>query len=276
MDSVKVKNFIILVLLIVNAILLSVFVSDAVREGARSGAAVDGAVALLAENGIQVSEDVDLGERSLPLMTITRDAAREAQMAGAVLGDASITDAGGNILLYFGSRGEASFRGTGGLEMNIHSGEYVSRDVLDLARSFAADMGLETVEDPVGWNMDSSTLQGTLELCCSYEGVPVENCVLSFTFAGGDLLGVYGTRVLDSAEPAQSESSVDVPTVLMRFLQLVLDGGHVCSSLESLELCYNMRANAAGEGQLIPIWRIETDTGSFFINALTGLEETIT
>lgn len=32
MDSIKVKNFIIIVLLIVNAILLSVFVTDTVRE----------------------------------------------------------------------------------------------------------------------------------------------------------------------------------------------------------------------------------------------------
>ena len=37
-----------------------------------------------------------------------------------------------------------------------------------------------------------------------------------------------------------------------------------------------MRANAAGEGELIPLWRIATDTGEFYINANTGLEETIT
>lgn len=51
MDSIKVKNFIIVVLLIVNAILLSVFISDTVRERSRTDSAIDGAVALLAENG---------------------------------------------------------------------------------------------------------------------------------------------------------------------------------------------------------------------------------
>ena len=82
--------------------------------------------------------------------------------------------------------------------------------------------------------------------------------------------------MLDTVTSSQQESTIDVPTVLMRFLNIVLDGGHVCSSLDELELCYNMRANAAGEGELIPVWRIATDTGEFYINANTGLEETIT
>ena len=133
------------------------------------------------------------------------------------------------------------------------------------------------MSEPVSSSIDADTLEGSLDLCCSIDGVRVVNCVLSFTFAsGGDLMGVYGTRVLDTVTSSQQESTIDVPTVLMRFLNIVLDGGHVCSSLDELELCYNMRANAAGEGELIPLWRIATDTGEFYINANTGLEETIT
>ena len=101
------------------------------------------------------------------------------------------------------------------------------------------------------------------------------NCNLSFTFANGELMAVYGTRVLDTVTQGSVRSAVDVPTVLMRFLELVLDGGHICSSLNELDLCYNMRSNAAGEGELIPVWRIATDTGEYYINAITGLEETV-
>ena len=70
--------------------------------------------------------------------------------------------------------------------------------------------------------------------------------------------------------------TLDVPTVLMRFLALVLDSGRVCSSLDSLELCYSMTATAAGDGSLVPVWRITTDTGEYYKNAVSGLEETIT
>ena len=54
MDSLKVKNFIILVLLIVNAVLLAVVISDRLRGDELWDQSVQGAVALLEENGIAV------------------------------------------------------------------------------------------------------------------------------------------------------------------------------------------------------------------------------
>lgn len=64
MDSLKVKNFIILVLLIVNAVLLAVVISDRLRGDELWDQSVQGAVAQLEENGIAVSEDADLSTRS--------------------------------------------------------------------------------------------------------------------------------------------------------------------------------------------------------------------
>ena len=52
MDSLKVKNFIILVLLIVNVVLLAVVISDRLRGDELWDQSVQGAVALLEENGI--------------------------------------------------------------------------------------------------------------------------------------------------------------------------------------------------------------------------------
>ena len=96
MDSLKVKNFIIIVLLIVNAILLSVFVTDTVRERGQASGAVDGAVSLLAENGIAVSADADLSERSLGVVALSRDTERERELVSSVLGDVTVTNLGGN------------------------------------------------------------------------------------------------------------------------------------------------------------------------------------
>ena len=99
MDSVKVKNFIIIVLLIVNAVLLSVFVSDSVREKSRSSGTVDGVVELLAENGITVAPGVDLSERRLDTLSASRDIQAEGRNVSAVLGEGDIVDQGGNILV---------------------------------------------------------------------------------------------------------------------------------------------------------------------------------
>ena len=250
MDSIKVKNFIIIVLLIVNAILLSVFVTDTVRERGQASGAVDGAVSLLAENGIAVSADADLSERSLGVVALSRDTERERELVSSVLGDVTVTNLGGNILHYVGPKGEANFRGTGSFEMLVYDNDFIGEEPLTAARHFAAQLGLDTLREPVSSSVDPETLDGTLELMCTSNSASVVN------ESGMDTL--------------------DVPTVLMRFLALVLDSGRVCSSLDSLELCYSMTATAAGDGSLVPVWRITTDTGEYYINAVSGLEETIT
>ena len=55
----------------------------------------------------------------------------------------------------------------------------------------------------------------------------------------------------------------------------MLVAGVICSELRGLELCYAFSASASGEGSLTPIWRVVTDTGEFYINAVTGREEVL-
>lgn len=276
MDQIKVKNFIILVLLIVNAILAYVFVTDVLRERALASEATTGVVQLLTDRGISVGDDVDLSERSLNSLTVSRDTDAEQKNVAKVIGTTEMSDKGGNIRLYFGSGGEAGLRGTGRVEMNIRRGAYGSGgDPIDIAEQFMHDFGMEAASEPVSSDIDPETDEGTLTLECAYNGTSVVNCTLTFTFAEGELVGVYGTRVLDNISAGRQIETIDVPTVLMKFVALLREQNRVCSSLDALELCYHMSVNAAGEGELVPVWRIVTDTGEFYINAVTGIEETI-
>ena len=36
-----------------------------------------------------------------------------------------------------------------------------------------------------------------------------------------------------------------------------------------------MNASVSGDGTLCPVWRIETDSGAYYINGLTGQAESI-
>ena len=275
MNQIKVKNFIILVLLIVNAVLACVFATDVLRERALAAEATSGVVELLAERGISVGENVDLTERTLTSLTVSRNTDEELSKVTKVIGTSEMSDQGGNIRLYFASGGEAGLRGTGRVEMNIRRGAYGSGEPLETAEQFMRDFGMEAAGEPVSNSIDPETNEGTLTLECAYNGTSVVNCTLTFTFAEGELVGVYGTRVLDSISSGRQLATIDVPTVLMRFVALLREQNRVCSSLDALELCYHMSVNAAGEGELVPVWRIVTDTGEFYINAVTGIEETI-
>ena len=270
MDSIKVKNFIILVLVIVNTVLLAVILTDSARGTELRREAVEGAVQLLSEYGISVSDDAQLGERSLSVYTVTRSEESERATAEALLGEVSMTDRGGGIMYYSSPMGEMTFRATGGI--TAPKSDDPEKTALEMAKKLGVTV--QNSEDSVSVSVkeDDSTV---VEVCCSFMGAQVVNCRLSFTFKYGKLLSLSGTRPLSEVTSESMTNVIDVPTVLMRFIELTQEKGHVCSVLEQLELCFLQSSSASGGGSLSPVWRISTDTGDFYINAQTGKEESV-
>lgn len=276
MDSLKVKNFIILVLLIVNVVLLAVVISDRMRGDELWDQAVDGAVSLLEANGIAVSEDADLSARSLNQRGVSRSTEFERDAIGEVLGSVNTVDRGGGIIYYDGESGEAVFRGTGGFDIQYAaSGAPEAEDMERTARSIAGKLGISLLEGEGSFTVTSSDSSTVLEFTCFSDGARIINCTVEFRFMLGRLYSVSGTRPLDTVASETQTSVIDVPTALMRFLELTREKGHICSELRGLELCYAFSASASGEGSLTPTWLVVTDTGEFYINAITGREEVL-
>ncbi|MFG6352545.1 MAG: hypothetical protein K1W21_13260, partial [Oscillospiraceae bacterium] len=86
MEWRKLKNIIILILLLVNGFLLVLAASrwGEARQYARD--ALDGAAQVLEGSGIQVDPDAAVPADGLAPLTVERDLAWEAQMARALLG----------------------------------------------------------------------------------------------------------------------------------------------------------------------------------------------
>ena len=272
-----VKNFIILVLLIVNVVLLSTVISDRMRGSELWNEAVEGAVALLEENGIVVSDEANLSARSLNQRSVARNGQVEAQAVDGFIGLTTTDDRGGGIIYYGGTKGEATFRGTGGFGIQFFaSGAPETDDPEKTARSMARDLGIELVDGKDACTIvESDGDNVVLELACASGGARIINCRVEFRFMYGRLYSISGVRPLDLVTAETETSLIDVPTALMRFLGLTREKGHICSELRGLELCYAFSASASGEGSLTPTWLIVTDTGEFYINAITGKEEVI-
>ena len=137
------------------------------------------------------------------------------------------------------------------------------------ARQMAADLGIEVLSGSGTAQVNMSGDGGSVVLFCAHEGVLIANCRLVFTF-GGDSVVIEGTRPLDTVSPSGEAELLDAPTSLMRFLELLRERGQVCSEIRSFTLAYFFTATAAGDGTLEPVWRIVTDTGDFYLNAITG------
>ncbi len=263
----KIKNLIIIILLLVNLFLLAMVLHDRIEASRTQRQALADVSAAFESSGIELTADVQWNEK-LSGCSISRDLSRESAMVKSVIGTSTVEDLGGNILLYVGANGEARFRGTGEFEIILTPRAIpVSGSPLDTAKDVLSDMGYKTDASLALVENDADAT--TVTLLCRYRGNNVYNCSVSFVFTPDYLMMISGRRPLEWSADAES-SEISAPTVLMRFLAEIRERGVVCSEVRGLELGYSMAASASGEGSLTPCWRIVTDTGQYYINAMTG------
>lgn len=276
MDTSKVKNFIIAVLLTVNLFLLFMVISDSTAAVSARNQAVDDVVSILEANGISVNEDVEFFSGEAGVINLSRDLEEEEKYVSKLLGRVTAESRGGNIYAYQGEEGQAVFRGTGGFEILMDSGAVsTGKNPAQTAKSVLSKLGIDIADGATLVEMDASGLI-TVTAFCSRQDSRIFDARVKLMFSEESLILVIGDRIFDRTAPAGTASVLDAPTVLMRFLELIQQKGHVCREIVAFEQGYVSNTTLAGEGTLSPVWRVETDTGEYYISGITGKEETVT
>ena len=277
MDTTKIKNFIIILLLLVNLFLLTIVIMDGGAAARTAAAAESCAVEVLAQNGIAVSPEADLRAEPLQEIVLRRDLEAEQRAVTRLLGKVTTEDLGGNILYYSGENGEASFRGTGEFDISLSQGAVeTGADPVQTAEGVLSKLGMDPADLPLAELMTPASGEAfTLTFTCAWKGSAIFNGQVTFTFTRDSLLLISGRRAMDTVVSRAETGALDVSTILMRFLDLIRSEGHVCTELRGLTPGYTMNASVSGDGTLCPVWRIETDSGEYYINGLTGRAESI-
>ena len=88
----------------------------------------------------------------------------------------------------------------------------------------------------------------------------------------------YITKPFSMSKITESGSVqvIDTATAVMRLLDVLKNSGYVCREITGVSHCYKLDASASGDGTLTPLWHFSTDIGDFYINGVTGKEETVT
>lgn len=131
MEWGRLKNLIILILLIVNGFLL-VLVATRREESARyERMALEQTVQALERRGVQVEAEALTGAEGLSPMTAERDMEREAKLVRTLL-DAEVQgdNRGGGVYLYQGALGEVSLRAGGELTAQLARDEQDRKSVV--------------------------------------------------------------------------------------------------------------------------------------------------
>lgn len=265
MESAKLKNIALLILVITNLLLGLLMVIQGVNDRQRQTRPLADAVALLADRGITVDADV-LPQSDFPSpMTLERDNTWERTMFAALLGDDLTTTQRGLVSYYESDLGRAEAREDGSFTVTFTDGAFPlnGQEIATHGPSVLKQMEFDAAV--------TSAEENSLEVVQLFGGVPVYSCTATLHYKNGALSQLDGVRLVGAptADLAQS-APLSIATLLLRFRSGIIDSGDACSAIRSATQGYILSSSPAGKLRLTPVLRLETDTGAYLVDALTG------
>jgi hypothetical protein len=265
MDSSRLKNIAILILLALNLCFLAIIGLNRYEAG-RAGQEEKRELAeLFGTAGIAVEAETLPDAENPRVLLLSRDTEAEKALVASLLGEAEQTDQGGNIYSYENERGRALFRGSGEFEILFRRLEGADEPERT-ARSLLKALSVETLGAGTAVTEDGAR---SLSFPCAWEGKEILNASVRLSLYPDGSALLSGRRVNGQVQPAPEETGLGSTTVLLAFLEAVRSGGLVCSRIERIERCWLLTATSSGTG-LSPVWRVVTDGGEYRLDGESG------
>lgn len=262
METFRLKNIAILILLLLNAGLLVLIGSQRWQTRQAASETAQQLEALCAANQLMLDSRLQLSQQPLSSLAISRHGETERVIASYLLGSSAVSSSqGGGIYSYSSEKGSIQFRSGGSfdgsrLEVGVD-------DIAGFSQKFCSEFGYRDMV------MDVRGGSGSVTAVQEVAGVTVYGCTAALYFAEGVLTGVTGSHVSLENAGVESTGRIDCVTALVRFLDYRNATGIVCSEVTDIRCVYLLQSTAATV-RLLPVWRIETDTNPYFVDCTTG------
>lgn len=267
MEWPKLKNIILLILLVTNLFLLGLVGLREWDSAHYQAMARSDALEVLAKNNISMDKEALPRDVTLSAATVARDRTGEAALLSPLLGSVTEQSMGGGQMSYEGEKGHASLRSRGEFSVTLNPGACPLTGSLEQhAAQTLKQMGFDAQAVSVQGDGES----GSVTLLQRWNGVAVLNCRVEALYEGGDLVSLTGSRL--SGTPAAAGSvELSAVTGLLRFLEQLADTGDVCSQINRMEAGYQLSSGLSDPAVLTPVWMFETDTGSYVLDPASNL-----
>lgn len=263
MPWTKLKNIILLILVLTNLFLLALVVSQSLQSRRQNSQTREHTVLFLAERGVEVSADSIPQSIELLPQTAERNQEKEQQTAALLLkGEVEKEARGGEIYRYSNSQGWVQYHSDGSFSAYLEPGVYPAQD-----KKAACTAILETV------GFEGTLLEETEEELVfqqTWNEIPLFGQRVSIFCANGSVSTISGQRLMGEPEVDQTRKTITVSTALVRFLNGVSTLGDVCNRIDRVEEGYVCTATLTGSMLLTPAWQVTTDTGAYQLDTVTG------
>lgn len=267
----KVKNLLILILLLVNALLLCLVLplhNERMEQQALERRKLED---LFSRNGVALSVGALPEERSLYTLEFSPDPEAALPAASALLGSEVFAQADSTpyLSLYTSVSGRIEISRGGNLEARFY-GRKSAGNVPEEVGALMDGMGLETayISEPTRQSAGVYTVTAIQKLL----DVPVFSSALIFTYRSGALTRLEGTAYFDATGIRRTDDAAcaSCADALVAFLGSRDALGWVGAEVREVRQGYlHVETASAAVVRLVPGWRVSTDTGAFWVNGIT-------
>ena len=260
----KLKNLAIVILLLANVALLCLLIP---RQAAhfRQEQELRSSLSTLCEN-----QNVHLDPDSVP-ETITlyplelADSLTAADSAAqALLGEELTREELQNETAYTSPSGSCTVAAGGDFRAKLSEGNAVSnftRAGKSLLKKL--DFSFSRLEEPARVRAGVYTVSARQSVL----GVPVFCRGLTMTYSNSILTELEGEFLMGTLTRVSDDVCISAADAVVRFLSSRVELGWLGSTVTALEQGY---LHTEGSARLVPAWKVSTDTGSFFVNGISG------
>ena len=273
----KLKNLAILILALANLALILLVLPSRLEAQQETAALNDSLCGLYAQQEISLSPEIIPDTVPLYVLELKEVSGGSLQAATALLGEHLILEDDSSRYLdaYRSSLGTCTISRSGEFSAQL-TGQEEQRDVEAATKKLLKEMGFSSSHSPEVQRVRAGvyTVTATQQVL----GMPVFIGDLTLTWSNNQLSSIEGiffpganalTRVSDN-------SCLTAADALVAFLSTRYELGWVGSAVTGLQQGYVRSETAtAAAVRLTPVWRLETDTGVFQINATTGEVTTV-
>jgi hypothetical protein len=267
MSGAKLKNFIILVLLVTIGFLLVLAVPQQIEIRRQADTTGQLLQSLCAQDGISLDPDILPTTQTLYELELNASPSAELAVATLLLGDgAAASEETGRQGVYTAPAGRCSFSaGDGGFSAVLTTPREAGTQLADYSRSLLTSLGYDpaevTLAEPTGRTQRVTATQ-------QYLGVPVFSSGLTLTYYDNSLTAVDGVFYIGDDQPVRisEDPCITCADAIVAFLAARDELGWVGEEITAVTQGY-LRSGIAVN--LTPAWRITTDTGVVEVNGIT-------
>lgn len=270
MDSSKVKNILIVFLLIINLLIGMVYASRRMEDSRIQWKMAENIVSGLEKMGVTLSIDVlESVNTPIYMLEVERDTDSEVKAFSRLLDDPMTEELGGGNLLLTSGESYARLSGDGLFEVYLSPEQRVSIENTwtEGALEIFEKMGLDASGDYLSAKeiQNGFVVDGIQQI----DGLKIFNRTYELAFDSEGLSGMRGGRIFGEQLVCDATPSVSMASALFAFADIMIKNGTPCREIIGAELGYYAESTAPGFTGIKPVWEIVSDLGVYYVDAIS-------